>query len=39
MTILDLQGMELGYSNKPKRSGASKQCGGGGFSGLSLLLC
>ncbi|MGW0550840.1 SapB/AmfS family lanthipeptide [Streptomyces altiplanensis] len=42
MTILDLQGMELGYGcGKPKNSCHSKNyCGGcGGGSYLSLLLC
>lgn len=39
MTILDLQGMETRHYGKPRRSGASKHCGGGRRSGLSLLLC
>ncbi|MEV3988529.1 SapB/AmfS family lanthipeptide [Streptomyces sp. NPDC049837] len=38
MTILDLQGMETSHYGKPRRSGASKHCGGGS-SRLSLLLC
>lgn len=42
MTLLDLQDMEdedvqSGYP--AGKSGASKHCGGGGGSGLSLLLC
>ncbi|WP_223734132.1 SapB/AmfS family lanthipeptide [Streptomyces purpurogeneiscleroticus] len=38
MTILDLQGMETAHhGGKPRRSGASKYCGG--TSQLSLLLC
>lgn len=38
MTILDLQGMETAqYGGRPRRSGASKYCGG--TSQLSLLLC
>ncbi len=42
MALLDLQGMETpqgprGHSDG--KSAASKHCGGGGISGLSLLLC
>ncbi|WP_106975652.1 SapB/AmfS family lanthipeptide [Streptomyces violens] len=37
MTILDLQGMETAHHGRPRRSGASKYCGG--TSQLSLLLC
>ncbi|MFI9023987.1 SapB/AmfS family lanthipeptide [Streptomyces sp. NPDC053560] len=39
MTVLDLQRMETTahYGGKPRRSGASKYCGG--TSRLSLLLC
>ncbi|WP_107417767.1 SapB/AmfS family lanthipeptide [Streptomyces sp. CB03238] len=37
MTILDLQGMETSHHGKPRRSGASKYCGGA--SRLSVLLC
>ena len=45
MALLDLQGMQAASEHGVKygKSGSSKGCnnvgGGGGFSGLSLLLC
>jgi hypothetical protein len=42
MALLDLQSMETSAApsgGPPKGSRASKHCGGGGASALSLLLC